>query len=71
MLEFVFKKGELKKLIDNSTVPDDGSVVVRLKFDPKVGDAFPARVTAFCERIIGTIADSTEIDGCPRPPGCD
>ncbi|WP_080055116.1 hypothetical protein [Spirosoma aerolatum] len=72
MLEFVFKKSELKNFINESPIPDEGNVVVRLKFDYKVGNAFPARVTAFCEQPGQPVADPTsEIDGCPRPPGCD
>lgn len=69
MLEFVFKKTEMLRLIESSGDPNEGNVVVRLKFAPKVGDSFPAYITAYCEKA--TQITTEEIDGCPRPPGCD
>ena len=70
MLEFVFKKSELIELIDESGDPAEGNVVVRLKFGHKNGSSFPAFITAYCEKDSGE-STTDEIDGCPRPPGCD
>jgi hypothetical protein len=70
MLEFVFKKAEMLRLIDSSGDLNEGNVVVRLKFGNKAGESFPAYITAYCERAINEIT-TEEIDGCPRPPGCD
>lgn len=70
MLEFVFKKSEMITLIAESGDPAEGNVVVRMKFGHKDGNSFPAFITAYCERNAGEILTG-EIDGCPRPPGCD
>lgn len=70
MLEFVFKKSEMISLIEESGDPEEGNVVVRLKFGHKDGGAFPAYITAYCENNSGQLT-TDDIDGCPRPPGCD
>lgn len=69
MLEFVFKKSEMISLIEESGDPEDGNVVVRLKFGHKDGNSFPAFITAYCENNSGN-STTEDIDGCPRPPGC-
>lgn len=71
MLEYVFRKEALKKLIEDSA-EDKDEVLIRLSFSPGKDGVFPARVTARCQRT-GDTGDLTdeEISGCPRPPGCD
>ncbi len=71
MLEFVFKKELLTKLIQDSSDPKNGNVVVKLAFEPSVNGKFPARVWAYCEDRGSVPTTSQEVDGCPRPPGCD
>ncbi|GAB3540680.1 hypothetical protein [Spirosoma fluminis] len=70
MLEFVFKKAEMKELISSAGESEEGNVVVRLRFDYKTGDSFPAYITAYCERAVNEMT-TKEIGGCPRPPGCE
>jgi hypothetical protein len=71
MLDYVFKKADLIKMIDES-LEDEVEVLVRLKFSPGKDGTFPARVTARCQKAydMAEISDR-EISGCPRPPGCD
>lgn len=74
MLEFVFKKKELLELIDGDAADSKANdVVIRLTFSGKKGD-FRARVTACCETVDdkgNPVSMAREIDGCPRPPGCE
>lgn len=73
MLEFVFKKELLLKIIQESSDPKNGNVVVQLAFEPSVNGKFPARVSAYCEETGVKLAaiSPQAIDGCPRPPGCE
>ena len=78
MVEFVFKKSALTKLIQQSGDPETGNVVVRLAFEHGTNGAFLAKVSARCEggktkvKSVSVAAESLDeaIDGCPRPPGC-
>ncbi|UFH54140.1 hypothetical protein [Spirosoma sp. KNUC1025] len=66
MLEYVFKKAELAKLIKESPDSDNGNVIIQLAFS--FGDApgtFKAKVWAFNEEN-----EAVGVTGCPRPPGC-
>lgn len=72
MLEFVFKKSELKKLVDEPDDSPDNNVIVKLEFAGKLG-AFTAQVIAYAESSDGKStsgASGLRISGCPRPPGC-
>ena len=75
MLEFVFKKAALRKLIDESGDSNQGNVIIKLEFSGKMG-AFSARVTAACEDSTSKASkaatlSASEVEGCPRPPGCE
>ena len=71
MLEYVFKKADLKKLIDESH-ESETDILVRLKFGPGKDGTFPARVTASTQGATYTKESAgREISGCPNPPGCN
>ncbi len=70
MLEFVFDKAKLKALIDASP-EDQDEVLVRLAFSMGKDSIFPATVIARCQKT-GDMSESSssQVMGCPRPPGC-
>ncbi len=70
MLEFVFSRAEMARLIEECECDDDSNVIIRLSFSPGKDKVFPAHVIAFCENSLGETIGDDEIDGCPRPPGC-
>lgn len=72
MLEYVFKKSDLKKLVDESGDSPDDNIIIKLEFAGKAG-AFTAQVIAYAESSDGKSASGASglrISGCPRPPGC-
>lgn len=70
MIEFVFRKAQLKELIEASADEHD-EVLVRMAFSPATEGIHPAKVIARCQKT-GDTAElgEREIAGCPRPPGC-
>ena len=74
MLEFTFKTKAIKAMIEEAGESD--LVVVKLDFSRGEGSKFLASVTARCEgsgspKPGAKTLGGEEVDGCPRPPGCE
>jgi NADP-dependent 3-hydroxy acid dehydrogenase YdfG len=72
MIEFTFKKDELKKMIDASS-DDYVNVSVTVNFAPSDGNkVFPATILATLAKSDSSrsTAAGDSVRGCPIPPNC-
>ena len=70
MIEYVFNKEELKRMIDSATDAESISVKVTFSLTAQY-QVFSAVVTATPIKADGTEDRTTPpVAGCPKPPGC-